>query len=284
MAARCISQHPHKPWKIVEPIARWWPFACGTTAGPGTTRTNSMSWRCVDEFGRDGIAFFDAHLCPDAGSPGCGPGRAQTASEDVDIDFGWRLAGDGRWSGPKCRRQGRARPGRGVDRGHRPAHHRDGEFDGRAGSSWSGRQAQAGHAIRRADIGCSDIENDASAGGRVLAIEAGRTITSATSGHRGLADRYGMTSWPCSTGGEPSPYVSGGEGRGEGVRIALQHHVRERHALPSPDALPGVPGKRGEEANKCWRPRCVFISPSIARALRKVATRQVTTALLLWGP
>ena len=135
----------------------------------------------IDEFAADGIAFESAlDLCPELlVRPGVLTRRPPTAAEEADIEFGWELAKEmgrldvGQSVAVKERAVLAVEAIEGTDR----AIARAGELC-RAGGFVVVKVAKPQQDMRFdvPTIGCSTIETLHRAGGRVLAIEAGKTI------------------------------------------------------------------------------------------------------------
>src|SRR5262249_32284138 len=144
-------------------------------------RDDALLLAVIDEFARDGLTFDSAlDLCPELlVRPGVLTKRAPSAREEGDIAFGWTLA----------KEMGRLDVGQSVAVKERSA------LAGEAVEGTDAAIARAGALCRsggfvvvkvakpqqdmRFDVptvGCQTVETMHRAGGRVLAVEAGKTI------------------------------------------------------------------------------------------------------------
>jgi DUF1009 family protein len=152
----------------------------------------------IDEFARDGLHFDSAlDYCPELlVQPGILTRRAPTAREEADISFGWEMAKEmgrldvGQSVAVKEKAVLAVEAIEGTDR----AIARAGELC-RAGNFVVVKVAKPQQDMRFdvPTVGCSTIETLRQAGGRVLAIEAGKTIVLDQAQTVALADRYGIT-------------------------------------------------------------------------------------------
>jgi DUF1009 family protein len=188
----------HKPWKWLTLIpdlrtVQWWYFR-----GRRDNRDDTLLLSVIQEFARDGLTVTSAlDLCPELlVQASVLTRRPPTTGEEIDISFGWELArrmGDldvGQSVAVKERAVLAVEAIEGTDR----AIQRAGEFC-RAGGFVVVKVAKP-HQDMRFDVptvGTSTIETLYRAGGRVLAIEAGRTIVLDQEATVALADRYGLT-------------------------------------------------------------------------------------------
>ncbi|MFO0928294.1 MAG: UDP-2,3-diacylglucosamine diphosphatase LpxI [Gemmataceae bacterium] len=188
----------YQPWKLLTLVPdwrtiRWWYF--------GRRRDNkddTLLLSVIAEFARDGLTFASAlDLCPELlVKPGVLTRRKPTTAETTDIQFGWALA----------REMGRLDVGQSVavkDRaclaveaieGTDRAILRAGELC-RAGGFTVIKVAKPEQDMRFdvPTVGVTTIETMHRAGGRVLAIEAGRTILLDHPDTVALADRLGIS-------------------------------------------------------------------------------------------
>jgi UDP-2,3-diacylglucosamine hydrolase len=188
----------HRPWKVFTLLPdlrtlRWWYF--------GRRRDNkddSVLLSVIDEFAADGLHFESAlTFCPELlVRPGVLTRRAPTAREEADIAFGWELA----------REMGRLDVGQSVAvkekavlaieaiEGTDRAILRAGDLC-RAGGFTVVKVAKPQQDMRFdvPTVGRDTVETLRKAGGRVLAVEAGRTIFLDQAETVALADRYGLT-------------------------------------------------------------------------------------------
>jgi DUF1009 family protein len=152
----------------------------------------------IDEFAEEGLHMDSAlDLCPELlVRPGLLTRRPPTAREEADIAFGWDLAREmgrldvGQSVAVKERAVLAVEAIEGTDR----AILRAGELC-RAGGFVVVKLAKPQQDMRFdvPTVGVSTVENLRRAGGRVLAVEAGRTIVLDQAETVGLADRYGLT-------------------------------------------------------------------------------------------
>jgi hypothetical protein len=161
-------------------------------------RDDTIVHAVIKEFAADGIAFESAlDLCPELlVTPGVLTRRRPTPREEEDIAFGWELAREmgrldvGQSVAVKERAVLAVEAIEGTDR----AIARAGELC-RAGGFVVVKVAKP-HQDMRFDVptvGTATIETMHRAGGRVLAIEAGRTIILDQPATVALAERYGIS-------------------------------------------------------------------------------------------
>ncbi|MHB1426151.1 MAG: LpxI family protein [Gemmataceae bacterium] len=188
----------HQPWKLLALLpdwrtVRWWYFRKRRD-----NRDDTLLLSVIDEFGRDGLRFESAlTLCPELlVNPGTLTRRPPTVREERDIAFGWELAKEmgrldiGQSIAVKERAVLAVEAIEGTDR----AILRAGELC-RAGGFVVVKTAKPRQDMRFdvPTIGCTTIESLHRAGGRVLAIESGKTIVLDQEQTLALADRYGIT-------------------------------------------------------------------------------------------
>ena len=152
----------------------------------------------IDEFAADGLRVESAlDLCPELlVSPGILTRRPPTAAEDIDIKFGWQLAREmgrldvGQSVAVKDRAVLAVEAIEGTDR----AILRAGELC-KAGGFVVVKVAKPQQDMRFdvPTVGCKTIESLHQAGGRVLAIEAGKTILVDGDETVALANRHKIT-------------------------------------------------------------------------------------------
>jgi UDP-2,3-diacylglucosamine hydrolase len=195
-----------KVWKAVMYTPLWilrlWPDWRGLRFMAGRTRRDnrddSILLGLINEFAADGIAFASAlDLCPELlVRSGVLTRRVPTAPEKVDIAFGWELAKEmgrldvGQSVAVKKRAVLAVEAIEGTDR----AIARAGELC-RMGGFVVVKVAKPQQDMRFdvPTIGCATVETLHRAGGRVLAVEAGKTILIDEQDTVALADRYGLT-------------------------------------------------------------------------------------------
>ena len=159
---------------------------------------DTLALGIIAEFARDGLECTSAlDLCPELlVRPGVLTRRQPTAREQADIEYGWNLA----------KEMGRLDVGQSVavhDRAVLAVEAIEGTDQAilRAGPLCRGRgfvvvkvaKPQQDMRFDVPTVGCDTIETLRRAGGRVLAIEAGKTIVLDQAQTIALADRYGLT-------------------------------------------------------------------------------------------
>jgi DUF1009 family protein len=188
----------HAPWKIFRLLPDWRTIRFWYLRYRRDNTDDTLMLGLINEFARDGLVFDSAlTFCPELlVRQGTLTQRPLTAAERQDIAFGWEMA----------REMGRLDVGQSVavkDRvvlaveaieGTDRAIARAGELCG-AGSFVVVKVAKPQQDMRFdvPTVGCSTIETLHRARGRVLAIEAGRTIVLDQAETVALADRYGLT-------------------------------------------------------------------------------------------
>lgn len=188
----------HRPWKALtllpdcRLVLAWWRHLQRRD-----NRDDAVMQSFIAEFARDGIQFASVlDVCPEMlVTPGVLTRRRPTAAQERDIGFGWRLA----------REMGRLDVGQSVAvkelaaiaveaiEGTDRMILRAGELC-RAGDFVVVKVAKPQQDMRFdvPAVGTSTIETMRRAGGRVLAIEADRTILLDPEATVALADRYGI--------------------------------------------------------------------------------------------
>jgi DUF1009 family protein len=187
----------HAPWKIFSLLPDWRTVKVWYHRRPDN-KDDTIILRVIDEFAKDGLRFESAlDLCPELlVQPGVHTRRPPTAREEADIAFGWELAKEmgrldvGQSVAVKDRAVLAVEAIEGTDR----AIARAGEHC-RAGGFIVVKVAKPQQDMRFdvPTVGCSTIETIYRAGGRVLAIEARKTILLDQAETIALADRYGIT-------------------------------------------------------------------------------------------
>jgi DUF1009 family protein len=188
----------HRPWKVVSLWPDWRTVRFWFFRPRRDNRDDSLLLGMIDEFARDGLRFESAlDLCPELlVDPGVLTRRRLTAREEADVAFGWELA----------RRMGDLDVGQSVAvkelaalaveaiEGTDRMIARAGELC-RAGGFTVVKVAKPRQDMRFdvPTVGTSTVETIRRAGGRVLAIEAGRTIILEQAETIALADRYGIS-------------------------------------------------------------------------------------------
>jgi UDP-2,3-diacylglucosamine hydrolase len=198
MAGKIQKSVMHTPWRIFRLWPDWRTIRFWFFRRRHDNRDDSLLLGMIDEFARDGIQFASAlDICPELlVKPGVLTRRQPTAKETVDIEFGWELA----------REMGRLDVGQSVAvkeravlaveaiEGTDKAILRAGELCA-AGGFTVVKVAKPKQDMRFdvPTVGVSTIESLHRAGGRVLAIEAGKTILIDQEETLSLADRHGLT-------------------------------------------------------------------------------------------
>jgi DUF1009 family protein len=188
----------HRPWRVISLVpdlrmARFWYGRLRRDK-----RDDSILLGLIDEFAQDGVYFRSAlDLCPELlVRPGTLTHRKPTESEETDIRFGWEMAKD----------MGRLDVGQSVAvkegavlaveaiEGTDRAIARAGDLCP-AGGFVVVKVAKPQQDMRFdvPTIGRHTIESIHRASGRVLAIEAGKTIIIDEPQTVALADRYGIS-------------------------------------------------------------------------------------------
>ena len=187
----------HKPWKALTLLPDWRTVVWWYFRPRRDNRDDTLLLAVIDEFARDGLVFDSAlNLCPEL-LVNAGPltQRQPTAKEQADIAFGWALA----------KKMGELDVGQSVAvkelavlaveaiEGTDRAIQRAGEFC-RAGGFVVVKVAKPQQDMRFdvPTVGTSTVETMHRAGGRVLAIEADKTILLDAEQTLALADRYGI--------------------------------------------------------------------------------------------
>jgi DUF1009 family protein len=198
MAGKVHKVVIHTPWLWWHLLPDWRTLRAFYRASRSDNRDDSLLLGLVSEFAADGLRFESAlDLCPELlVPPGILTRRRPSATEEADIAFGWQLA----------KEMGRLDIGQSVavkDRsvlaveaieGTDQAIARAGQLC-RAGGFVVVKVAKPQQDMRFdvPTVGCSTIETIHRANGRVLAIEAGKTIVIDLDDTVALANRYGIT-------------------------------------------------------------------------------------------
>jgi DUF1009 family protein len=188
----------HRPWKLFTLMPDWRTIRFWYMRRRRDNRDDTLLLGLIAEFARDGLHFDSAlDYCPELlVRPGTLTRRAPTAREQADVTFGWELAKEmgrldvGQSVAIKDRSVLAVEAIEGTDR----AIARAGELC-RAGGFVVVKVAKPQQDMRFdvPTVGCSTVETLHRAGGRVLAIEAGRTIVLDQAQTVALADRYGVS-------------------------------------------------------------------------------------------
>ncbi len=195
MAGKIHKSHMYRPWRWIHCIPDWRFLRFWYRRARRDNKDDSITLGMIQEFAAEGITFHSAlDLCPELlVSPGVLTRRAPSAREQADIAFGWELA----------RRMGELDVGQSVAvkeravlaveaiEGTDQAIQRAGTLCP-AGGFTVVKVAKPQQDMRFdvPTVGCSTVETLYRAGGRVLAIEADRTIVLDQAETVALADRY----------------------------------------------------------------------------------------------
>jgi DUF1009 family protein len=188
----------HTPWKLINLLPDWRTIRFWYFRLRADNRDDTLLLGLIADFARDGLIFDSAlNLCPELlVREGLLTRRRPSVSEEKDIAFGWQLA----------RRMGDLDVGQSVAvkelavlaveaiEGTDRAIARAGSLC-RAGGFVVVKIAKPEQDMRFdvPTVGRDTIETLSRAGGRVLAIEAGRTIILDQEETVALADRFGIT-------------------------------------------------------------------------------------------
>jgi DUF1009 family protein len=188
----------YRPWKLLTLVPDWRALRLVYFRSRPDNKDDSLLLAVVAELERDGFVVASAlDLCPELlVHAGVLTRRGPTRSEEADIAFGWHLAREmgrldvGQSVAVKERAVLAVEAIEGTDRAIRRA----GELC-RAGGFVVVKVAKPQQDMRFdvPTVGCTTIETLARAGGRVLAIEAERTIVLDQQETIALANRHGLT-------------------------------------------------------------------------------------------
>ncbi len=197
MAGKVQKTIMYTPWWIVRLWPDWRTVRYMFGRGRRDNKDDSMLLGLIDEFAAEGIRFESAlDLCPELlVKTGVLTKRSPTPTEESDISFGWELAKEmgrldiGQSVAVKKRAALAVEAIEGTDR----AILRAGELCP-AGGFVVVKVAKPQQDMRFdvPTVGCTTIESLHKAGGKVLAIEAGKTILIDADQTIALADRYGL--------------------------------------------------------------------------------------------
>jgi DUF1009 family protein len=198
MAGKVLKSVVHTRWRVWRLRPDWRMIRFWFSRSRKDNRDDNLLLGLIEEFARDGIHFESAlSLCPELlVKSGILTRRKPTAGEIHDIEFGWELAKEmgrldiGQSVAVKERTVLAVEAIEGTDR----AIARAGELC-RSGNFTVVKVAKPQQDMRFdvPTVGCSTIETLRQAGGRVLAIEAGKTILLDETETLALADKYGIT-------------------------------------------------------------------------------------------
>jgi DUF1009 family protein len=198
MAGKVHKTVMHTPWRWLRLWPDWRMVRFWYRRARRDNKDDSVLLSLIDEFAGDGLHFASAlDLCPELlVRPGVLTRRHPSAREENDIAFGWELAKEmgrldvGQSVAVKERAVLAVEAIEGTDR----AILRAGELC-RAGGFVVVKVAKPQQDMRFdvPTVGQTTIESLHRAGGRVLAIEAGKTILLDEAETLALADRHGIT-------------------------------------------------------------------------------------------
>ena len=187
----------YHPWKVFAFAPDWRAFRMWFFTRRSDNRDHSVLLTIIDEFAKDGLTFASAlDLCPELlVKPGVLTRRRPSTAEYADIAFGWELAKRisdldvGQSIAVKDKNVLAVEAIEGTDR----AILRAGEYV--RGGFTLVKVAKQGHDMRFdvPTVGPTTIETMSRAGGRVLALEADKTILLDFEQTVALADRLGIT-------------------------------------------------------------------------------------------
>jgi DUF1009 family protein len=187
----------HRPWRLFSLLPDWRTFKTFLLR-PRDNRDDALLLAVIAEFARDGLTFDSAlTLCPELlVQAGILTRRAPNARELGDIEFGWEMA----------KEMGRLDIGQSVSVKERSvlaieAIEGTDKAIARAGELCSSggfvvvkvAKPQQDMRFDVPTIGVQTIETMHQSGGRVLAVEAGKTILVDQAETIALADRYGIS-------------------------------------------------------------------------------------------
>ncbi len=198
MAGKVSKAVMHTPWRLLSLLPDWRMIRTWYIRPRPDNRDDTLLKVVIAEFASDGLRFESAlDFCPELlVRPGVLTRRAPNPREESDIAFGWELAKEmgrldvGQSVAVKERAVLAVEAIEGTDR----AIARAGELC-RSGGFVVVKVAKPQQDMRFdvPTVGCMTIETMHRAGGRVLAIEAGKTIVLDQSQTVALADRYGIS-------------------------------------------------------------------------------------------
>jgi DUF1009 family protein len=188
----------YRPWRLLTLLPDWRMIRCWYRRSRRDNRDDSVLLEAIAEFAADGLECASAlDLCPELlVHPGVLTQRKPTAREQADIAFGWDLA----------KEMGRLDIGQSVAVKEKTvlaveAIEGTDEAIVRAGTLCRASgfvlvkvaKPQQDMRFDVPTVGSATIETMHRAGGRVLAIEAGKTILLDEADTVALADRYGIS-------------------------------------------------------------------------------------------
>jgi DUF1009 family protein len=198
MAGKITKAVMYTPWRVFQLWPDWRTIRFWLRRQYRDNKDDSLLLDLIEEFQREGMEFDSAlNICPELlAQPGVLTRRRPTATEQADISFGWQLAKEmgrldvGQSVAVKERAVIAVEAIEGTDR----AVLRAGELCP-AGGFTVVKVAKPQQDMRFdvPTVGPATIENLRRAGGRVLAIEASKTIIIDQEETIALANRHGIT-------------------------------------------------------------------------------------------
>lgn len=188
----------YRPWRWLHWLPDWRTLSWYYFRHRRDNKDDTVLLSVIEEWGRDGLSFASAlDLCPELlVKPGVLTRRAPTPAEQADIDFGWTLAKamGGLDVGQSVMIKDKVAVAVEAIEGTDRAIARAGELC-RKGGFTVVKVAKPSQDMRFdvPTVGTQTIENIARAGGKVLAIEAEKTIVLDQPETVALADKLGVS-------------------------------------------------------------------------------------------
>jgi len=211
MAGKIQKTVIHTPWRMLRLLPDWRTIRFWYHRSRVDNRDDSLLSGVIAEFEADGVSFHSAlDICPELlVSAGVLTRRIPTQSEERDIAFAWRLA----------KEMGRLDVGQSVAVKERAVLAVEAIEGTDHAIARAGQLCPAGGFVvvkvakprqdMRFDVptvGCETIQTLHQAGGRVLAIEAGKTILLDQQRTLALADDYGIAIVALEFGPTDAPF------------------------------------------------------------------------------
>jgi UDP-2,3-diacylglucosamine hydrolase len=208
MAGKVHKAELLKPWRILQLLPDWRTLRFWYNRRRRDNKDDSLLLGLIAEFERDGLQFGSAlDYCPEIlVRPGNLTRRKPTASEAADIAFGWELAkAMGHLDvGQSVAVRERAVLAVEAIEGTDQAILRAGRLCRKGGFTVvKVAKPQQDMRFDVPTIGMATIECLHQAGGRVIAVEAGKTIILDEAATVALADRFGLTIVALETAAQP---------------------------------------------------------------------------------
>jgi DUF1009 family protein len=198
MAGKIHKSIIFAPWRWLTLLPDWWSLSRWYSHSRRDNRDDTLAHALIAAYAEAGLECASAlDLCPELlVRPGILTKRKPSAAEEKDIAFGWELAKEmGRLDvGQSVAVRERAVLAVEAIEGTDKAILRAGELCPRGGFVVvKVAKPQQDMRFDVPTVGCQTVEMIRKAGGRVLAIEAGKTILLDEAETVALADRYGIT-------------------------------------------------------------------------------------------